>query len=563
MGKDCFDRSRGCREDGRYDEYEYYEEDIVYDEFLDERDHSCRDGYTDEEFREDVEELREDIEELREEEDLRQCKGVKIRANLGDNDAVRIDDDFEDVQYEEELEEGTLREAGTCGRCSENSAYNDYIGEVEVKKGPCHCWEEDECDCHTESPWKGEACFKQECDCHDSCFEPCKPKEKCAKLQVVKSVDRKEALDGETLRYCIKIKNVGNTTAFNIRLKDILPCGLTLVPGSLRVKGCTTCHSGNLSNLALGSLDTCGCIIVSFDARIACGTRGIVRNSAEVSYCYMPFECGDIRCTKTNSNVVETRIMNSAITLEKTANRSVVSVGDELVYRIKASNCSEIGVENFTLRDVLPSEVACLEVKANGRTYPCSALCGGLNLGDLCCGETKDIYIRTRVQDFPTDGTIENRSTATFSRNGQVLCPISSNTVATTVILYMCREAKVRDTVKVPCSKGPVHNITDAKAWVKIVKVEELSQEQCDEHGNKRVLIDGLLKLRIKYVTCSGCEQTITRDIKFCITMKVPKSFVYNKNYCINIEPKEVCTKIYCGFDIITVTKLKVCINSI
>lgn len=454
---------------------------------------------------------------------------------------------------------------GSCGclednddKCTNNN-FGDFIGQVEVNDKCCG-HHDDSCCGH--GGCENKSCFKQDGNCKEDLFKPCKPKPKKAHLKVCKFVDKSEALDGEILRYCIKIENKGNATAFNIKLRDILPSGLVFVEGSLRVCGGHRCHKGTLNNLNLGSLRPCETIKIAFEARIACGTSGILRNFAEVTYCFATTRCGDIQCNSVRSNDAVTNVTTSPVSIVKTVDRDVVSVGEEIVYTVSVTNEGSVTVENFTLQDELPDILRCIEVSVGDTTFSCSELASGINIGSINAGETKDVNIRARVQDFPTDGTITNVAIGRFTRNGQQLCPVSSNTVSTSVVLFMCRPATVKDKIRVSCANGPVHTVTDAIANVKILDVKE--ERRCSGDGKyKRVRISGIINLCIKYDTCSGCEKKIVKKIPFCMTIKVPRSFVYNKNYCVTVEPKEICTKICCGFEIATAIKLIVCLTSI
>lgn len=442
-----------------------------------------------------------------------------------------------------------------------NDGFKDYIGEVEVNDKCCCRHHENPCCKHGNC--ENQSCFQQDGNCENDCFKPCKPHPKYACLKVYKHVDKSEALDGEVLRYRIKIENKGNATAFNIKLTDILPLGLSLIKGSLKVSGCHRCHRGTLSNLSLGSLEPCEIIKITFEARIACGTSGILTNFADVTYCYATSRCGDIKCDSTRSNNAVTNVTTTPISMVMTANRTVVSVGEEIVYNVSITNNGAIQVDNFTLKDTLDSDLSCIEVRVGSTIYPCSGLASGINIGSLGPGETKDVSIRARVQDFPSDGVINNSATGTFTRNGQQLCPVSSNTVSVNVVLYMCRPASVEDKIRVSCANGPVHTVTDAIANVKVLDVKEERKCGCECGRYKKVRVSGIINLCIKYDTCSGCEKKIIKKVPFCMTIKVPRSFVYNKNYCITVEPKEICTKICCGFEIATIIKLIVCLVSL
>ncbi len=61
-------------------------------------------------------------------------------------------------------------------------------------------------------------------------------------------------LAGETLRYTITVKNVGNANATNVLLRDLVPANTTYVPGSTTLNGTPVRDSSGLSPLVNGML---------------------------------------------------------------------------------------------------------------------------------------------------------------------------------------------------------------------------------------------------------------------------------------------------------------------
>lgn len=57
------------------------------------------------------------------------------------------------------------------------------------------------------------------------------------KIDVVKSVDKRFAVSGETLHYTVTIANKGNVAKSDLILKDPLPVGTAFVAGSVKING--------------------------------------------------------------------------------------------------------------------------------------------------------------------------------------------------------------------------------------------------------------------------------------------------------------------------------------
>jgi len=74
------------------------------------------------------------------------------------------------------------------------------------------------------------------------------------KISTDLTADPNILLAGETLRYTITVKNVGNANATNVVLRDVLPANTTYVAGSTTLNGAAVGDSGGLSPLENGML---------------------------------------------------------------------------------------------------------------------------------------------------------------------------------------------------------------------------------------------------------------------------------------------------------------------
>lgn len=130
-----------------------------------------------------------------------------------------------------------------------------------------------------------------------------------AELVLTKSVDKSISDIGDTVAYQISVKNTGNVSADNVILTDILPTGVSYVPGSLIV---SLPYSGTLdSGIALtGSILPGGIVTLSFKAKV--DTMPIpnpILNKATAAYNYTVDPAAPDAVTATaSSNTVRTTV---------------------------------------------------------------------------------------------------------------------------------------------------------------------------------------------------------------------------------------------------------------
>lgn len=130
-----------------------------------------------------------------------------------------------------------------------------------------------------------------------------------ANLSVIKSADKEISFLGDIITYQLAVKNSGNVTANNVVLTDLLPAGLSLVPGSLVV---SVPYTGTL---ATGLQITSGIaanqtVSITFKAHVdSMPLPNPIENVASASYTYTvdPADPNGVSATA-NSNPIQTVI---------------------------------------------------------------------------------------------------------------------------------------------------------------------------------------------------------------------------------------------------------------
>jgi len=174
-----------------------------------------------------------------------------------------------------------------------------------------------------------------------------------ANMKIYKSVDKTYAYIGDTLTYQITYRNFGKPTATGVVITDELPTGLAFLSQSPRAAGVTFSQTGNTLKWTVGSvpgteigvpenlaqtMDT-----ITFKVIVTADAPERICNSATIT------AANGTGWTSNEypNNITETMERNCVdilnekpLSIEKSVNRTIVQVGDSIVYTIKVKNNS-------------------------------------------------------------------------------------------------------------------------------------------------------------------------------------------------------------------------------
>lgn len=153
----------------------------------------------------------------------------------------------------------------------------------------------------------------------------------------------------DRIKYTITVSNTANVEAKNITVKDMIPQGTHLVDGTIT-------ENGNVdSNVITWNIDSLtGTKYLEFIVEVEENenTSAVISNTAYVN--------------EKETETVETNYEKPNFTVEKTANKKVVKVGENITYTLKVTNTGKCeGTEVVT--DTLPQDVVEV-VEASGAT---------------------------------------------------------------------------------------------------------------------------------------------------------------------------------------------------
>lgn len=174
-----------------------------------------------------------------------------------------------------------------------------------------------------------------------------------ADLSIMKTVDKSFATFNDILNYEIKITNVGTITANNVVLIDTIPTGSTFIPGSITVNGIPVSGDLNLG-IPLSNIPPNNTTIVKFQVTVNDTENPIdIINQASVNYKFTNNTGTFDSISK--SNIVTTQVKVGKLQTVKSANRTIATIDDSIMYTIVITNTGNVTVNNVIFTDNIPN----------------------------------------------------------------------------------------------------------------------------------------------------------------------------------------------------------------
>jgi uncharacterized repeat protein (TIGR01451 family) len=250
-------------------------------------------------------------------------------------------------------------------------------------------------------------------------------------------------LAGETLRYTITVRNVGNTDAVNVVLRDAVPANTTYVAGSTTLNGAPVADVGGTSPLVNGMLinppsdptpgsmphDPAGSpantATITFDVVVDPGVVDgtIISNQGFVSAVSQgvvdhPSDDPDtpIANDPTRDIVGSLPLLyaeKSAALLVDLGSPGIVDPGDVLQYTITIQNSGAVPVTSVVLTDAVPANTTYVAdtTTLNGAPYGqpdggVPPLASGIDVGTIAVGATAVVQFHLQVDAGTPAGTL-------------------------------------------------------------------------------------------------------------------------------------------------------------
>lgn len=203
---------------------------------------------------------------------------------------------------------------------------------------------------------------------------------------------------GEIVTYTVAISNTCSNPLTNVSLTDIIPRGLSFIPGSVTINTSPYVDVNPNNGFYLPNIQGDTTVTVTFDVRaeFVPNTNPTI-NTATIDYSYTPVDGGISSNYLQISNNVLVNIINSAdISITKSTRSTSACQGDLIVYTIVVTNLGPADAENVILIDDISDSISNPEFSIDGgATW--NTWFGFYNIGTLQNATTVFILIKGRI----------------------------------------------------------------------------------------------------------------------------------------------------------------------
>ncbi|EPY7705980.1 cell surface protein, partial [Bacillus paranthracis] len=260
-------------------------------------------------------------------------------------------------------------------------------------------------------------------------------------LTTQKSVDKSIISVGDTITYTTTITNTGNTTATNITFTSAIPANTTFIPNSVKINGIQQSGAQPALGVTIPNIATGETVTVTFQATVlSVPPSSSIMGSDTILYSYTVDPNGTPITTSTSTNIVTNPVLDAMITMVKSVDQTIVTLGDTITYTTLLTNIGNTNATNITFTDLIPNGTTFItdSVTIGGITQIGLNPNTGITIGSIAPNSSISIAFQVTATSTPAQNPIANSATASYTFIADPNAPVvsrnvTSNTTFTTI----------------------------------------------------------------------------------------------------------------------------------
>ncbi|MCR9019237.1 cell surface protein, partial [Bacillus paranthracis] len=260
-------------------------------------------------------------------------------------------------------------------------------------------------------------------------------------LTTTKTVDKSVISVGDTLTYTTTITNTGNTPATNITFTSAIPPSTTFVPDSVTINSIEQLGAQPALGVTIPNIAPGATVTVTFQVNvISVPPSSSIMGNDTILYSYTVDPTGTPATTSTSTNIVTTSVLDAMITMIKSVDQTLVTLGDTITYTTILTNSGNTNATNITFTDLIPDGTTFItdSVTIDGITQIGLNPNTGITIGAIAPNSSIAITFQVTATSTPVQNPIANSATASYTFIADPNAPIvsrnvTSNTVFTTI----------------------------------------------------------------------------------------------------------------------------------
>ena len=362
-------------------------------------------------------------------------------------------------------------------------------------------------------------------------------------LSLVKSQSVKYAAVKDVVNYTIIAKNNNDVTADNLPLssvivKDILSSELRFVPKTLKVNGVLNTEANIIDGVSLDTLQAGESKTITFDVEVIDANIMPIDNRASAQFNFQLEPNVPTQIGTTTSNLVELIVKNPNLKIEKTVDKSIASLKDELTYTVTIINNGDLDAINVLFKDYVEDLVTLVDgsFSINGKVVNSVELSKGVTIGNILVNETVIVQYKVVVNGTDCGGKIENKVNVYFGykfqdgTTGSRERESEKNIVVVNITSF--KQITVDEYLKIPTQKPDIEQINNISGKVKIlnchvIKTTKAVSIEGQGLSGYKLVVHAELKQMVEY-TAKDSTQSIHvahYDIPFSTFIVLPESY--------------------------------------